>query len=93
MQLMNSMLNKNPMSRLYKINQVKAHTWFDDFSWENLNSLNLTPPYMPRVIKEDTSKNKPFVKHAKSMKEWVPPKDSAIDQKLKEEYDKWHKDF
>jgi hypothetical protein len=65
MELMNLMLNKNPMTRLYKTSQVKTHPWFTDFSWENLNSLNINPPIIPKVSKEDTSKIKPFIKHVK----------------------------
>jgi hypothetical protein len=31
--LMTLMLNKNPLSRLYKIAQIKNHQWFADFNW------------------------------------------------------------
>jgi hypothetical protein len=50
--LMTLMLNKNPLSRMIKLAQIKNHIWFMDFSWENLISLNLEPPHMPKIPKE-----------------------------------------
>ena len=47
--LITQMLNKNPLSRISKLSQVKIHPWFCDFDWEGLLSLNLTPEVFPKL--------------------------------------------
>jgi hypothetical protein len=55
--LMNSMLTKSPLSRLCKFSHIKANPWFNGFSWENLISLNIEPPFIPKIVtKDDDSK-------------------------------------
>ena len=45
--LMKKMLDKNPSYRLSNFNSIKNHPWFKDFKWDELNNLNLKPPYLP----------------------------------------------
>src|SRR4051812_14260285 len=54
--LMDLMLCKNPLSRVFKLAQIKNNIWFRNFNWENLISLNLDPPHMPKMPKEDLKK-------------------------------------
>ena len=45
--LMKKMLDKNPSYRLSNYYSIKKHPWFRDFKWDELNNLNLRPPYLP----------------------------------------------
>ena len=45
--LMKKMLDKNPSYRLSNYYSIKNHPWFRDFKWDELNNLNLKPPYLP----------------------------------------------
>jgi len=45
--LMKKMLDKNPSYRLSNFYSIKNHPWFKDFKWDELNNLNLKPPYLP----------------------------------------------
>ncbi len=61
------MLTKNPLSRLCKFSQIKSHTWFNGFSWENLISLDLEVPHVPKIINKeiDESKVMPYSNYVK----------------------------
>jgi len=60
------MLTKNPLSRLSKISHIKAHPWLQNFSWDNLISLDLQPPYIPKLkSKEDEYTSMPYVSYIK----------------------------
>ena len=45
--LMKKMLDKNPSYRLSNYYSIKKDPWFRDFKWDELNNLNLKPPYLP----------------------------------------------
>jgi hypothetical protein len=64
---MTNMLTKNPLSRLCKFSQIKSHTWFNGFSWENLISLDLEVPHVPKIINKeiDESKVMPYSNYVK----------------------------
>jgi hypothetical protein len=62
--LISLLLNKNPLSRMLKLAQIKNHIWFMDFNWENLISLNLEPPHMPKLPKEEKKNAVPYVNFA-----------------------------
>ena len=90
------MLNKNPISRMYKISKIKQHPYFYSFNWDALISMSLDVPHIPKLSKDDLSKSIPYLDHMKTVKEWVPSKDSnvnQIDEKTSKEYEKWHQDF
>ena len=60
------MLAKNPLTRLCKITQIKAHPLLSNFSWDNLISLDLQPPYVPTIkSKEDDFNTLPYVSYLK----------------------------
>lgn len=44
---------RKPMSRLGLDGpeQVKEHSWFNDFPWDKLNNRELESPYLPNVLK------------------------------------------
>ena len=48
---MKAMLNKNPISRLYKIEFIKRNAWFKFFDWEKLINLSLEAPFIPKIKK------------------------------------------
>jgi hypothetical protein len=64
---MSGMLTKNPLSRLCKLAQIKSHSWFVGFSWENLISLDIEVPYIPKITNKeiDESKVMPFSNYIK----------------------------
>jgi len=47
--LMKQMLEKQPLNRLSKFEAIRKHLWFNSFNWEELISLNMTPPYFPII--------------------------------------------
>ena len=51
-QLMSNMLEKNPMKRLTKFDEIKKHIWFKEFNWEELITLNMKAPYVPKIKKD-----------------------------------------
>ncbi len=63
------MLAKNIMQRVYKLANIKAHPWFQSFSWENLINMTTPPPLKPRLKKEDLTNAYSFPKYVKVMKE------------------------
>lgn len=92
--LIRKMLTKSPIQRLCKFSQIKNDPWFAGFSWENLLSLNMEPPYVPKISRNEL-KSTPvaFVNYIKTIKEWVPSKTHNIDKKTQHEYDNWFKNF
>ena len=88
------MLNRSMVTRLSNLSQIKLDPWFRDFSWENMLSLNLDAPYIPK-IPDGENKSGPvaFINHLKTMKEWVPSKPTKIDKLTQDQFDKWFKEF
>lgn len=93
--LLKKLLTKGAINRLCKFANIKSDPFFSAFSWENLISLNLEPPYVPKINAEDDSKVTPvpYINHTKTFKEWVPSKSYNIEKKVQAEYDKWFKNF
>jgi hypothetical protein len=61
------MLAKNPLSRLCKFSHIKSNAWFAGFSWENLISLDVEVPFMPKIVTKDADESKfvPYLTHIK----------------------------
>jgi hypothetical protein len=55
---MSGMLTKNPLSRLCKFSQIKSHTWFTGFTWENLISLDVEVPFVPKITNKEVDESK-----------------------------------
>ena len=95
--LMTLMLGKNPVSRLYKLQKIKQHSYFQYFNWENLISMTLEVPHVPKLSKDDLTKSLPYLNHMKTVKEWVPSKETnvihQVDEKIAKEYEKWYQEF
>lgn len=48
--LIEQLLNKNPAIRnAGSIEALKSHNWFKDFSWEDILTKQIPPPYKPRL--------------------------------------------
>jgi hypothetical protein len=61
------MLVKNPLSRLCKLSHIKSNPWFAGFSWENLISLDIEVPFIPKIASKDFDDTKlvPYLTHIK----------------------------
>ena len=98
------MITKNPLSRLTKLSHIKAHPWLLNFSWDNLISLDMIPPYVPKIkIKDEENNTAPYISYIKvnkifflffkNQREYGSSKDCITDKKLQAEYDLWFKNF
>ena len=89
------MLNKNQVQRFCKLDQISSHIWFKDFSWDDLISLNMKPPYIPKVDNKETRcRPKPYLDYIKSLKDWEPDNEQKkITKKNIAEFEEWFKNF
>ena len=90
------MLNKDQISRLFKLKKIKEHSWFSNFNWEALISMNLEVPHIPNVNKDDLIKSIAFLDHVKTIKEWIPTKETTnqtIYENTLKDYEKWFVEF
>lgn len=92
--LMQQMLTKSPMSRFSKLSQIQSHVWFNNFNWEELGSLHITPPFIPQIKNSEIKKGPSYVKYIKqNCKEWEPEKELVFDEKNSVLFKKWHEQF
>ncbi len=95
--LINQMLNKNKDKRLCKLDQISCHNWFRDFSFDDLISLNMKPPYIPKLQNnENKCKTKPYLDYCKGLPEWQPEDGQPLkppSRKNISDFEKWHKTF
>jgi hypothetical protein len=88
------MLTKSPINRLCKFANIKNDPWFAHFSWENLLSLNVEPPFLPKI---STSHGKnstvAYINYLKTTKEYVPSKSVKIEKEMQSKFDLWFKNF
>lgn len=47
------MLCKNPLLRVSKLAQIKNQSWFLNFDWEALLSLDMKPAIIPVFTRDD----------------------------------------
>ena len=89
------MLNKNQAQRYSKLEQIKNHIWFKDFSWDDLISLNMKPAYIPKIANnENRCKTKPYLDYIKSLKDWEPEDElPKLTKKNISDFDEWFKKF
>ena len=88
------MLSKSTCNRLCNLSHIKAEPWFQSFSWEDLISLKMEPPYYPKLPQDEgRSSHLSFVNYARTIKEWVASKNVHIERKNQQEYDDWFKQF
>lgn len=60
------MLSKNPVNRLCKISHIKAQPWLQNFPWDNLISLNMQAPHIPKLKnKDEDSSMIPYISYIK----------------------------
>ena len=55
--LMLQMLNKSPLTRMSKLQNIKKNNWFKDFDWESLENLNIIPQI---TLKTKNKKDKTY---------------------------------
>lgn len=63
------MLQKSPLTRLWKFNQIKQDPWFSKFDWDGLISFSLPPAYKTSVDKASNPQNikgVPYLTYIKS---------------------------
>jgi cGMP-dependent protein kinase len=94
MNLMIKMLTKNPLSRLWKLNNIKEDSYFDKFNWNQLMCLSLEPPYQLKLPKEHfpSRQNKPY---SSVLKERIKEEEKPSNQRRASviEFEKWLKNF
>ena len=68
--IVNTLLSKNPLERLFKLFQVKQHIYFQNFDWDALANLEMESEYLPKIKSFKKSKGYPFVEEqSKKMEE------------------------
>jgi hypothetical protein len=94
---MTQMLEKNQTKRLYKLDEISSHNWFRDFSFDDLISLNMKPPYIPKVDNKETRcRPKPYLDYIKNLPEWQPEEGEELRNPSRKEiadFEKWHANF
>ena len=93
--LIQKMLTKNPITRMSKLSQIKNNIWFSNFNWDDLMTLTMKAPYIPKlnVIKED-DKQILFNEYAKNLPEpEFNNKYLQITSEAQKEYDNWFNKF
>lgn len=98
------MLIKNIGQRLSKISQIKSHPWLKNFSWSNLFSMEMQPPFIPKIkFKDEEYERIPFLTFLKvfyyfffiilkGCKENISETPN-VDKKLQKKYDDWFNNF
>lgn len=88
------MLQKNIISRLFKLSQVKSHSWFKGFNWDNLVSLNIHPPYKPLLNSKQENKDISFIDYAKNnLTQWKSNEENTMSKKEKLKFEDWFNNF
>ena len=80
--LMVQMLNKSPLTRLNKFEQIKKHNWFKEFNWEALENLSLKPEITLKVNSK-IDKNYGGMPYAEYSKDIM--KENTFEKRSKEE--------
>ena len=80
--LMIEMLNKSPLTRLNKFEQIKKHNWFKEFNWEALENLSLKPDITLKVNSKVDKKygGMPYADYSKDIM-----KENSFEKRSKEE--------
>lgn len=88
------MLAKNPTGRMSNINVIKSHQYFEGFSFEDLISFHLDPPYLPRVPDSSHQKPVPFKNQMeKDVVEFTINSEEDIPEIMHAEFEKWWDEF
>ena len=93
--LIQKMLTKNPISRMSKLSQIKNHIWFSNFNWDDLMTLNMKAPFIPKLnISEEDDKHIIFDEYAKNLPEHEFNNNYLqITSEAQKEYDDWFNKF
>jgi cGMP-dependent protein kinase len=91
--LMVQMLNKNAMMRFSKLAQVKSHVWYKEFNWEDLHSLKMVAPYLPKLEEDVISDTCQYGEYVKKFPEYVCEKENEITSKQLKEFSEWYNKF
>ena len=90
------MLNKNKEIRYSTFEQIYGHSWFKDFDWDALISLDMVPEYFP-IIEEkegEICETKPYTEYIKICPEWeLHDQKPKITEQYQKEFDEWIKNF
>ena len=92
--LMKSMLAKNPIKRMTKFEDIKNHSWFQDFGWDDILEFSINPPYKPILINDKLSKG---INYTQYINQCIQKIDDAVDIQLSEneaaQFEEWYKTF
>jgi len=55
--LIKRFLTRDPTKRLQNLDEIKNHPWFRTISWQKLETLEITPPFVPNVRSPDDVQN------------------------------------
>ena len=93
--LIQKMLTKNPISRMSKLSQIKNHIWFSNFNWDDLMTLNMKAPFIPKLnISEEDDKHIIFDEYANNLPEHEFNNNYLqITSEAQKEYDDWFNKF
>ena len=91
---MKSMLAKNPIKRMTKFEDIKNHSWFQDFGWDDILEFSINPPYKPILINDKLSKG---INYTQYINQCIQKIDDAVDIQLSEneaaQFEEWYKTF
>ena len=98
--LLEKMLQKNPLKRLTKFEAIKKHSFFKDFNFNDVEFLKCTPEFLPNVDEvkkniKDQQDNLSFERYVLLCnKEWQKYyEDYEVTKEEMNENEKWFNDF
>ena len=97
-ELMNKMLRKNPLQRLWKVQQIKCSEYFSNFEWNKLISLSMDPPYKLKMknTNMDKGNSSDRVSYLSYLKTITKDEEMFRNRKQSvrgEEFEKWYNKF
>lgn len=89
---MHCLLTKNIANRLSTFETVKEHSYFKDFSFEELINLSLEPAFIPQTNNSSNFKTTSLRKHLDTnLKEYACT--INISSSKQADYDRWFNEF
>lgn len=90
------MLKKSPLTRLWKLDQIKAESWMSDFNWDGLISFALPPAFKISDDKENTEdfiRGAPYLTYLKNKVNTDARFINLPKREKGSEFDKWVRRF
>ena len=88
------MLQKNLLQRLYKLNRIKIHPFFESFNWNGLINFELDTPYLPKYKDFSNARLCAMVSLTQAdLTEWKQDKYAKISEAQKKKNNVWFEAF